>query len=396
MDRTRAIDAAPRGRIRTRGNAGKPVSVNLSLVNAQRFRFGQRWRFGLIEELLELHRGPESGVTAPDSLQQWAGLAEPDTRSPWPASNRFEQDFHAIGRSSRPRGYMAVIDADGNAFGEYREQYDTLEGLAAVSLLIEMTLRRALMTATATELRELDRRVGRATHDRREDQHLQLLKLAGDEWLLLAPAHRGFQIVTAFADAWKKHAEALENDPYFTAHLPVERVRLSELTFGIGLAIAHATAPISHLSSVAAELLASAKACSRSEFAVDWAILKSHDVQPSDVLAGRSGTSGPRISRRPQTLGALQTTLNAVRALHRCRFPRRSLKQFAYRHIEAARHGQVTDPIQRLDLSPEAQRALAGCGADPGPFEVLCARGSTETGWVDAAEMMDIVSREGG
>lgn len=435
-DLVRVVDAKELGMVETKlGGDDKSAPVQLSKVNARRFRFGQQWRFGLAEQLCDLvvPGGLSNRLEKFPTFTSWAGVAKaylPETEKPWPTKQKWAQDFVALGEASEFAGYMAVIEGDGNGFGSFRAEFDSFYELGVLSVLMEMATRRTMAQAFKPELQEMI-----AAEQKKRDpersftQKVQLLVFAGDEFTLVAPAHRAFDAPRAFLQGFKKCTEALEGQAPFSGLWPAgtARPKFSEQSFGLGVAVTHANTPIRHVRIAAHELANSAKNNAKLvakglqraqappqasspaqadvagdeakvpvEHGIDFAVMKSHDVHPNGVLSQRTallervhGGLRRRATRRPMLLDEFVALHDAVRTLRVNDFPRRQLKRAAQVQAAALWSGKDAE----VKLSGEARDALRSKRGDEA-LKALDASGSRVLGWVDAAEMMDVVDGE--
>lgn len=430
IDRTRAVDwelgrvyrrAAPDGR-----------TMYVSRANANRFRLGQQWRFGLAEQLVAIST-PENAKLRDNyktELDPWLNLArtyvKPSVR-PWPRSMIFQQDFSAIGQRSGLSGYMGVVHGDGNSFSEYRRQFKTLDQVATASVLMDAALSRTLAAALDRLLREMVRASKEiddadgewSPSDDRVVQIAQLLYQAGDEFLVCIPADSAFQVASAFLHAWPETVTKLETDPAFAVLTAGDEKRLSSFTFSLAVVVAHADSPFRHLLEAAGELLRSAKdyakalrvARGKSVAVIDWEILKSHDLHADGILGHRARTryvGSQPLTRRPLTASEFGAHLALARDLDVADFPMRPLKEFAGRFalVDMKELPEVA-PEELSDDASSAARRLKGRGYLPDAESIHPSRRAEELlrflnssveqpapGWVDIAEMMDVVRAE--
>lgn len=427
LDRVRAVDVGIEGLVNTQADASG--SLQLSSINASRFRFGQQWRFGLAEELVEILalEDPEIPYATPQgyaTLDDWEKLANayaaPDKR-PWPNGQLFCQDFEALGTASRLPNYMAVIEGDGNEFSRYRNQFKTLPEIAAASVLLEMTVCRVLADALHPDLAAMARNaqptlgMGGAQASRKGDrksvQTAQLLYNAGDEFVLCVPGHRALDVARKFLSRWRLRAEQLQSFERFRAALLAANSQLSEQTFGIGVVVAHANAPIRHLREASGELRHSAKQYAKRrpadarEHAVDWAVLKSHDVHPEGIVKYRRRALRANLgslTRRPQLWSDFEQLHDLARALVAADFPTRQLNDIAGRFACLADNASVGAAVcswpARPNFSPDsvaaARRLSDGISDVDALWKVLGTEDGAAPGWIDVCEMIDVVRCE--
>lgn len=398
LDHTRAVDRDLRGLVRTTAApelGGQNDKAQLSVANANRFRFGQQWRFGLVEELrsLWLLQQDREGEAPPreyqQSLSRWENLATnyvKDEDRPWPPPSgpreqveRIQQSFAEVAQRSRMRDYLAVIEADGARFGEWLSRLGFAQR-AIASEMLEMAIVRTLASITSHELASLDDLLhGRPQAP--EGQPVQLLYCAGDEFLVVMPGHRGLQVAQDFHRAWTEAVkEVIEH--FESLSLGIEIPPLSELHFAIGVVIAHHNVPIKHLRSAAVELEGNAKKTEHGA-GIDVAVLKTHGVSPHGVIAAREKTHGSATTR-PWSLASYNHVLRCTRALHRVRFPTRQLRRIARRALRGE-----AEVLRKLSRDAKDARDRL-----PGAIRRALFEEANGALWADCAELMDVVRWE--
>ncbi len=334
-----------------------PDGVGMRLGDHTRaaFHVGQQHRFGLAEALYARwcvrNQQPYAGSTW--TLTQWGALANAQPASgPFPQGQHFLQDFQALGQASRLPGYIAVLEADGNGFGKWMAQFSTVDDIARASAVMQAAVMDALVTALSPELHRMHAAV--PLRDADATQEAQLIVNAGDEFVLVLRGDRGLSAAHAFLDAWPDAARQAAQTYDLRCDTP-----LHTRGFGLGLVISHATTPIQHLRDAAHELVNAAKSAAKNaekkaeenaendsdsnipdgaapstspHSALDFALLKSHDVPPDGVLRERerwltSPGTERHIQRPPRSPEDLSALVALARHLHDSGFPARQLER---------------------------------------------------------------------
>jgi hypothetical protein len=285
------------------------------------------------------------------------------------------------GGESRFGEYMAVLELDGNAFGEWRRRLPGPLHGALASVLLEVVLRRTLVEALKPELAAMGDALRNAALAPREKfrQAVQLLAFAGDEATLCVPGHRGFRVALDVLRGFGAKAAEWAARPLFGG------LDLSGLTLRAGLVIANHKTPIQHLKQAAHHLLEGparreSQAGDHRQAALDWAVLKSHDVPPQGIVAAREAALGGATTR-PHALRQFRRLHDLAHGLLREGFPRRQLKR---RALAAARHREPPE------LSADARDVLGR--VNDGDW----LRNDAPPGvWVDLDEMLEVVAVEG-
>ncbi|RME26837.1 MAG: hypothetical protein D6798_05870 [Deltaproteobacteria bacterium] len=304
------------------------------------FRVGQQHRFGLAEALYTrwCQRQGDEYHGSTWTLSQWASLAEEQpirsTDRPFPDGTRFLQDFQTLGQASRLPGYIAVIEADGNSFSRWMAQFSGVADIARAAAVLERAIHDALVTALDPELAAMHAAI---TAGGQAVQQAQLIVSAGDEFVVVLRGDRGLPAALDFLSAWPDAARRAADDFGLVCDRP-----LHTHGFGLGLVISHATTPIRHLRRAAHELLEEAKERARqtppadgqASSALDFALLKSHDVPPDGVVKERehwlsSPGSDRKIHRGPRPPAELSALVDLARHLLDQGFPQRQLERRA-------------------------------------------------------------------
>lgn len=389
-------------------------------IHAMRFRLGQRGRFGLLNGAMNRWRtdrwrtdsgqSPKPSPCASWSLKAWAkNLDNARTSNPWGSEGQaFRQDFASVAAASEMSGYMAVIDADVAGLGAWRRELTSAKSLALASLAIEEALERALARALAPELELMDAwsKAGWSEGAPKWPQVAQLLTLAGDEWVMMLPAHRAASFLKAFTSAWPWACGDLKDKAKAAADDQLGELfdSLGNKRWRFGVVVAHHATPIQHLRDAAHDLQENARHAPEGEHAVDWAVLKSHDVPPDGILAQRARMCAPAghedpsgskdATARPQTVAQFHATAHAALALGDAGLPQRQLKRCVGGALKAVRGGKAREAAASLD-SRDARDALEEAAADPAVRKWLELADSDPRWWVDLNELMEVVSPVG-
>lgn len=393
LDRIHGVAPASVSPVLTTRAANKAKKLPLSIANTFRFRFGQRHRYGLVarlDEALDKDAIPEL-QHLPRTLEQWEEVAK--TYPKGHQGGKRDQTFAGLVEGGSMPSYMAVIEADGVSFSDWRGQHTTLEAIARASHAMALAIERALAAAIDRELVKMRAELGKLG----TALLAQLLVCAGDEWVLVTRGERAFQVMESYAAAWTKAATEAENACF---DRPPPK-RLADRPWRMAAVVVNHKTPIRHVREAVKELLSNLKSAEDTlgtqGFRMDWAVLKSHDVPPEGVLAHREATFKGHTRRlcgsysktnvpekvregtitRADKLGEL---LGIARRLRAGGFPARQLKRRALADVRG------------LAAPPWSQDALKLLGG--GISDVLDRSGELASAWPDLAEMMEVVSCE--
>jgi hypothetical protein len=320
-------------------------------------------------------------------------------------------DLQTLAAASR--GYVGLIQADGNAMGERLRSLAELEDPSLFKKFSD-----ACRNATEEALLEALRCA-----------YPEPIRVAGETLLPFEPILIGGDDVALIATAYQAIPIARELCTRFTRKMKTfaDGCRHPELAVAMsaGVVLAHATHPIRRLDELAGQLLTSAKTLSRQ--------IDKHSLTPTlDYLVVTASTAadlayqrdheltdqGRRLVQRPYTSEDLDTLLEAVRKLKyptgdRAPFPRNKLAEL-YRIPFRGRDQAILDYlVLRARLSDkQGHRAmlddLARAGGmltdhDDGPWRAVAPmRGATghaadgiqfDTNLLDAVDLYDFIPK---
>lgn len=144
---------------------------------------------------------------------------------------------------------MCVIHADGNKFGDCRNQIDSIEGLRAFSKLVE-TAMNATLAAALTELLTLGESVGVLP--------FHLLYRAGDELSLVLPARFGCAVIEKLLSEFSRHTTPQKAEPDELVLL-WGKIGPKSLTLAVGAVFCDTHEPIQRAHDLARALVERAK-----------------------------------------------------------------------------------------------------------------------------------------
>ncbi len=296
-----------------------PVGLLLSTVAAQKRRASS-------EHLKQLRRSDFWRAFSAQIRSREGGAA---TLADWNAATYPGQDLGSIGRQSRPRGYVALVYADGDGIGKLLHEVIATEGFAGYSRLSD-ALDTAANAATADALA---RAYGsRAPHEffDPEEQRLvralpfEVITIGGDDVILICTADKGLQVAH---DLSKSFAQAMDDSNF-------------KVSASVGVVIAHASMPVVQLEHRGRDLLKSAKRTSGDGLGgVDFHVVTTPTLDSIGAVRAReyaytTDDEQTLFYQRPYRRDRFQTLLGAARELqklppskradlyHACRGPR--------------------------------------------------------------------------
>ena len=159
--------------------------------------------------------------------------------------NRDEpQDLDALGAQSKPQGYIGLVYADGDSFGQAMSECQTLNEIGVLAHLIYESLNAAISTVTQTIF------VG---------EQVKILQ-GGDDVVLLLSAHHALHAANRIGKGFAKEFSASLDAAIAAKKIsPAFRVNTKSLTLSVSVVWAHAHFPFADLLNLAESALKFAK-----------------------------------------------------------------------------------------------------------------------------------------
>lgn len=309
----------------------------------------------------------------PDSL--WKELEEHLHFEFGPATWQPPHDLGEIGTRSRPRGWLGVVYADGNAMGSLIRKIGLREDFSLFARTVDEAVRGSCHVALARVIGHRD--------PSKADFPARILLLGGDDLVVALPAQHALDFVVAVEEEFERHtAKGLADSAFFRHELAGRG-----LTLSFGVTLCKASFPFRTALDLCEELLKSAKAAGRSgtgghaesytDFHVigesqllNLAELRERDYTLPAPHGGRS--AGPRTHRltlrpyRTADLARLSQAVGILRAV-----PRGKVHQL----YEALHQGDFAARLEAVRLlsrrgGRELRQALDifGCAGDRIPW----------------------------
>ncbi len=243
---------------------------------------------------------------------EWKELINETLEGPKP-TYVLPKDFDAIGECAKRKGYIALVYADGNRMGQALERLKTVGEYSRFAKLVDDLLLRVTYRAL---VRQIKSQPGKPL--------FEVLMAGGDDLMIVTTPDLAFDMALEVAHDFEEYSRALRD---------------GGLSFGIGIAIAHARYPIAAMQQLATDLQKRAK---RRSFEVgggtviDFAVVTaagSEDLERirDEVLTEQIFTFPPqddikyRLTQRPYTLEELGRLLDHVRRFKEKGFPHSQL-----------------------------------------------------------------------
>ena len=239
------------------------------------------------------------------------------------------ETFEDLGETSRPRGYMGLIYADGDNMGRIIEGIDSTAQLGKFSEAVDGALHDAVADAVAKHLKP---------GDDGAPLPFDVLLLGGDDLVMVTSAHKAMEtaahIVQKFAD--------LTKDTWGQPLSLSASVTLTHTSYPIGSLIQLADSGLKFAKRTAAERRL--KDPSYSEGLINFLVVNSpNHVEFSryyrETLRAKEGTSVLLRTMRPYTAGDVQGLLTRVRSAHKA--PRAKLEQLRAAVFKTRRQGRL-------------------------------------------------------
>jgi hypothetical protein len=252
-------------------------------------------RRGLWKRLTEVTKEPP-----PDAPKEWQNLLEETIGSATHEQHRPPDDFDAIGKSAKRKGYIALVYADGNRMGQVLEQLDTVDEYSRFARLVDDLLLRVTYQALMKQVQA------------RPDKSLfEILMAGGDDLMLVTTPDVAFDLILDLSRDFEQYSKPLAPEG---------------LSLGTGIVIAKARYPIAAMQQLATDLQKRAK---RRSFeagggsAVDFAVVTAAGSEDLDRIRDRTltekgfvfppgGETGYRLTQRPYTLDEMARLVKYV------------------------------------------------------------------------------------
>jgi hypothetical protein len=313
------------------------------------------------------------------------------------------QDLGSIAAQSRPKGYVALVYADGDGVGERIRRVVASHGFAGYrnfSAALSAAARRATAHALARAYSSRPPAPQRLTIGGRTVTRpclpFEVVTIGGDDVLLFCTAEYGLQIAADLSERFKQ----VMADELTSLGLPAAEAT----TASVGVVISHAGVPIAQLEQRGRELLKSAKRAAGETGGVDFHLVTTPALESLGVLraTGYQLGDGIELTMRPYSGARLRTLLAHARALDVAPEPLSGSKRADLYH--ACRGSQLVATLEVLAVHgrlPSSQRvalleALADLdSADPYPFG-RPAGAKFQTALLDLLEAIEFAGKPGG
>jgi len=147
--------------------------------------FFKREKDGHLKEEIEQLTMPQANPN-PDSLRLWGRLIAQLKQNGYPIQNyRRPDDFNDLGDTSHPRGYMALIYADGDGMGKHIDKIDGLDKMKRFSAAVDQSVYQAVREAIAEHLQP----------DSDQIWPFDILLLGGDDLVMVTRAQSAMDVV---------------------------------------------------------------------------------------------------------------------------------------------------------------------------------------------------------
>lgn len=294
-----------------------------------------------------------SGQVPPDRQRLWGRLIGDLREKGYPIEGYGRpNDFGALGRLSSPRGYMALIYADGDGMSREVDKIDTLEGLEAFSRSVDETIYLATAEAIAHHLQPAS---GQKTWP------FDVLLLGGDDLVMVTRAQSGLDVALSVVERFPKLTDELLGRP---------------LNLSASVVITHINYPIGSLIELASHGLKFAKeraalralkgtpvsgglinflAVSSSNYVTFDGLFEDHFEQKlKDLEPGETGIL--RRTQRPYGAAKMKALLDQVRGLRGANVPRTKLEQLRQAVHKSRRQAMLDAMKVTLRIRNKKQR----------------------------------------
>ncbi len=249
-----------------------------------------------------------------DFWQAFEPLLPTADRATWRKAVYGGQDLGAIGQQARPRGYVALVYADGDRIGKTKQEVVKAYGLAGYAAFSQ-ALSEAANQATAQALAVAYG--GQAP--RTSALPFEVITIGGDDILLICTAERGLEVACTISRLFgaqvqqvfgaKLHEQGMEIG---TAN-PVGAVSAS-----VGVVIAHDSLPMVQLERRGRDLLKSAKKQrGDGQGGIDFHIVTTAGLDAIEGVRSRDymGDAYTGLTMRPYRIEQADTLLRSARHL---------------------------------------------------------------------------------
>jgi hypothetical protein len=252
-----------------------------------------------------------------DFWQAFEPLLPEVDRATWRKAVYGGQDLDAIGRQARPRGYVALVYADGDRIGKTKQAVVKAYGLAGYAAFSQ-ALSEAANRATAQAL--ADAYKWRAP--RTLALPFEVITIGGDDILLICTAERGLQVACTISRMFGEQVQQV-----FRAKLQEQGKTIDEdspnpvgeVSASVGVVLAHDSLPIVQLERRGRELLKSAKKQrGGGQGGIDFHIVKTPGMDDIHAVRSREymGDEQTALTIRPYRSDKAETLLRYARHLN--------------------------------------------------------------------------------
>jgi hypothetical protein len=252
-----------------------------------------------------------------DFWQAFEPLLPKEDRATWRKAVYGGQDLDAIGQQARPRGYVALVYADGDRIGKTKQEVVKAYGLAGYAAFSQ-ALSEAANRATAQAL--ADAYKWRAP--RNQALPFEVITIGGDDILLICTAERGLQVACTISRLFGEqvqqvfHAKLHEQGKTIDKDAP-DPAR--EVSASVGGVLAHDSLPIVQLERRGRELLKSAKKQrGGGQGGIDFHIVKTPGMDDIHAVRSREYMSDEQtaLTMRPYRIDKAEMLLHYARHLN--------------------------------------------------------------------------------
>ncbi len=361
-----------------------PAGLLLSAVAAQK-------RAASSAYLNQMRRSPFWDAFRAQITSREGGAA---TLADWNAASYPGQDLGGIGRQAQPRGYVALVYADGDGIGKLLHAAIARAGFTGYQRFSH-ALEVAATQATAYALaRAYGSRPPALVFDPETEQSVralpfEVITIGGDDVILLCTAEQGLQVAHDLSERFGSLVAEQLADPTIT------------VSASVGVVIAHASMPIIQLEQRGGDLLKSAKRVSGNGVGgVDFHIVTTPALDTITAVRDReyaSEATQTQFVQRPyrrDTFAALLTAARSLQAIppskradlyHACRGSRLQAMLGTltiHARLTATQREVLLEALERLD-------SLANY-----PFGAKNERDQSATALIDLLEATEFLSEE--
>lgn len=267
----------------------------------------------------------------------------------WSDAISVNQDLSHIGAQAIPRGYVALVYADGDRIGSTLKQIVKQHGFDGYQKL-SAALTKAANQATAwalaaayqggpqppdsSSLPDHPQRARRAWDPRprfdpqtgrwRRFLPFEVITIGGDDIILICTAEQGLQVAIELS---RKFGEVVNQELRDQGLLPAEEQEQKLVSASVGVVIAHDSMPIVQLQRRGADLLKSAKRrAAPGAGGIDFHVVTTPSLDRISTVRAQQYAAGPRVggekrqtelTSRPYSLATADTLLRHARRLAR-------------------------------------------------------------------------------